>query len=159
MYFIIYWFFFLTLKPAFTMPSAKSLAKPSGEPFSKRRSVRRTRDGSRATRAITNSRRNRRIELRLRIELNRRIEFIVMNWKYIRKYTKYTKYTYFSKIYKNIQFLLVIIIIPGAHDNNHHHNPCERPDKWFVVIRWTALPQVHIQLYLRMYFCLYTHFV
>ena len=37
------------------------------------------------------------------------------------------------------------------HHNNHHNpnNPCERPKRRFVVIRWTALRQVHIQLAIR----------
>ena len=37
----------------------------------------------------------------------------------------------------------IIIIISGAHGNNHnHHNPCERPTGRFVLIMWTASPQV-----------------
>ena len=38
--------------------------------------------------------------------------------------------------------------MPGAHENNNYHenNPCGRPKGRFVVIRWTALPQVHISI-------------
>ena len=38
------------------------------------------------------------------------------------------------------------IIVPGAHDNHHHHNhPWERPKRRFVFLIWTASPHVHIQ--------------
>ena len=40
---------------------------------------------------------------------------------------------------------IIMIIIPGAPHNHHGHRPCERPKRRFVVIRWTALPKVHIQ--------------